>query len=196
MTRCRAAKLVRLVACVSTIWVLLAPVRPARGDGGIVRASRRSGPYVVTVFTTPTPLRVGRADVSLMVQTAETDRVVTDAETTIRLRKPGRGNPTACYPATRAQATNKLLAAAIVEFPSPGAWTVEADVKGALGSSHVQFTADVRAAAPRWVDLLPWITWPLGLIAAFAFREAVVFLRRRRPEERVRSSVPSAGRES
>jgi hypothetical protein len=198
----RALSLVWLAACVCTALTALTSAHSARGDGGIVRASGRSGPYVVTVFTMPTPLRVGKADVSIMVQDGETGQVVAGADAAVRLERattPGgtpsqhtghaanmpHDSPLGPFPMTHAQATNKLLKAAVVEFPSPGPWMVEVDVKGPHRDARVRFAVDVRSAPPRWLDLLPWMVWPLVPIALFAFREAVVDSRRRRREERV-----------
>jgi hypothetical protein len=183
----RTAVLCRALLCLCAALPLFVPARQARGDGGIVRVSRRAGPYFVTVFTTPTPLRAGRADVSVMVQIGATGRVVTDHRTTVLLTKPGDSGPAKSYRATRAQATNKLLRAAIIEFPSPGTWTVEVAVQGTSGPSRVAFNADVLPAPPQWFELLPWIVWPLLPIGLFALREIAVGAnaseraRRRRP---------------
>ena len=57
---------------------------PARGDGGTVRISERAGPYRVTVFTSPSPLRAGPVDVSVLVQDGETGELATDVRVTVR----------------------------------------------------------------------------------------------------------------
>src|SRR5262249_22373888 len=53
-----------------TLRVLALALRPcaAHGDGGAVRLAQQAGPYRVTVFTAPTPLRAGPVDVSVFVQ--------------------------------------------------------------------------------------------------------------------------------
>src|SRR5262245_5830682 len=40
----------------------------ARADGGAEQFERSAGPFVVTVFTTPSPLRAGLVDISLLIQ--------------------------------------------------------------------------------------------------------------------------------
>ena len=140
----------------------------------MLRLSRRSGPYVVTVFTTPTPLRAGRADVSVLVQDEETGRIVDEVEVSVRLAAVGGGEAAASYAATRRRATNKLLKAAAVDFPAPGSWTVVAGVSGPKGFSRVRFNAEVLAAPPSWIQRLPWIGWPLAPIAVFGLREIAV----------------------
>lgn len=57
---------------------LVAPV--ARSDGGRVCASERSGTLRVSLLTAPTPLRVGRAEIVLVVEAAP------EATTRTRLR--------------------------------------------------------------------------------------------------------------
>jgi hypothetical protein len=60
-------------------WLLLAAgTSAARADGGALRASRQCGDYRVSVFTSPTPLRAGPVDVSVLVQDAATGEVQHD----------------------------------------------------------------------------------------------------------------------
>ena len=95
--------------------MLLAAVA-ARGDGGLLRLRQAAGRFEISVFTAPTPLRVGQIDVSVMVQADHAP--VLDAEVDVQLRGPG-GELTAT--ASAAAATNKLLYAALIEVPVPGA---------------------------------------------------------------------------
>lgn len=181
-------KVWRMTTCVCTVAMLAVLVQTAGGDGGQVRFSRRSGPYVITVFTTPTPLRVGRADVSVMVQDPETEQIAGNVEVSVHLTSRQGRVSTRAYPATRKQATNKLLEAATVDFPSPGWWTIAVKVKGTQGPSQVQFTTEVLAKSPPWFSFFPWIAWPLAPIGLFALREFVVFVNRS-------AGVKAAGRE-
>ena len=78
------------------------------------------GPLIVTVFSAPVPLRVGSADLSVLVQTVRDASPVLNAEVALQLSSPG--SPAIHVPATRAQATNKLLYAAHPVLPSAGQW--------------------------------------------------------------------------
>jgi hypothetical protein len=96
-------------------------------DGGIVQFQKQAGPFLVTVFSAPVPLRVGPADLSVMVQKVDDRSKVLDCDVTLALSKPGDRGIQAR--ATRTQATNKLLYAAPVVFPLPGSWHLRADIK-------------------------------------------------------------------
>src|SRR5262249_8693772 len=106
--------------------VLLMGVRPAWGHhGGEVRLMEKAGPVVITVFRDATPLRVGPVDLSVMVQDRDSGRPILDAEVTVRLREHGAGGPSILTQATRQNATNKLLYAALVDLPAPGLWELQ-----------------------------------------------------------------------
>src|SRR5262245_64046315 len=138
--------------------LVLHPSSLVRADGGAVRLCEQAGAYQVTVFTSPTPLRAGPVDVSVLVQDAAGE-CVPEARVIVRLTARGTGEVLEC-PATAEAATNKLLRAAVFELPGPGWWDAEVAVEGPHGPALVRF--DVRAddRLPRWRELWPWWAWP------------------------------------
>ena len=118
-------------------------------------------------------------DFSLLVQDAATSAVLSDSRVVFRMTPPGEPGPAVDQLATTEAATNKLLKAAQFALPSPGVWQVEVIVDGDLGRTRIAFPVEVSAAMPRWLDMAPWIAWPLAAIALFAFRETVVRRKRR-----------------
>src|SRR5215831_6946448 len=84
----------------------------AHADGGAVQFTRSEGPFVITVLTTPTPLRAGPVDISLMIQSSEDHKPVLDCQAMVRLRKEAAMS--ICSEATHDDAQNKLLYAAPV----------------------------------------------------------------------------------
>ncbi len=58
-------------------------------DGGTVQFQKHAGPFIVTLFSTPVPLRVGAADLSVMLQKAEDRSAVLDAGVAVQLTKSG-----------------------------------------------------------------------------------------------------------
>ena len=64
--------------CASVIlsapFVLAIAASVARADGGTLRISERRDGRRISVFTTPTPLRAGLADISILVQDAATGK--------------------------------------------------------------------------------------------------------------------------
>ena len=156
MRRCCAAAAIALVASA------------ARGDGGVVRLRQTSGPFEVTLFTAPTPLRVGPVDVSVLVQTTADHAPVLDAEVEIELQAPGLERSAA---ATRAAATNKLLYAALLEVPEPGRWTLAARVRAGGRDAAVSCEVDVAPHLSPAAAFWPYFALPGALIALFALHQ-------------------------
>src|SRR5262249_8630090 len=133
--------------------VTLSPCH-ARADGGAVRLRERAGGYQITGFTSPTPLRAGPVDVSVLVQAAATGECVPKARVSLCLTAPGAG----CvleYPATTEAATNKLFRAAEFRLPESGWWDVAVAVEGPHGPALVRFGVQADDPLPRWLDLWP-----------------------------------------
>src|SRR5262245_4003621 len=82
-------------------------------DGGTLRVSRVAGPWRVSVFTSPTPLRAGTIDLSVLVQDAKTGQVRLGVPVRVWARQDDRDVEAV---ATHGQATNKLLQAAHLEL--------------------------------------------------------------------------------
>ena len=121
----------------------------AWGDGGTLQFRKPAGNLIVTLFSEPAPLRVGTADLSVMLQNASDNSAVTDGDVKLHLTKPESGRIVELtVPATHAKATNKLLYAASLSLPAAGRWTIEADIKTKEGSGSVAGTLDVLTPAP------------------------------------------------
>jgi hypothetical protein len=151
-------------------WLLLGTAAAsARADGGTVRFSGTGGGYRITVFTAPSPLRVGPADISVLVQDAASGEPLPLAEVHLSLTQP-HGQTLAARASTEA-ATNKLLHAAQVELPASGCWDLAVTVEGPHGPVAVDCRFEAAEALPRWRELWPWITWPAAAIALFAIHQ-------------------------
>jgi hypothetical protein len=149
------------------------PSSLARADGGAVRLRERAGGYQITVFTSPTPLRVGPVDVSVLVQDAATEECLPKALITVRLTARGTREVLE-YSATSEAATNKLLRAAEFQLPKPGWWDVAVAVEGSHGPALVRFELQANEPPPRWMDLWPWFSWPAFAIALFGVHHTLV----------------------
>jgi hypothetical protein len=146
----------------------------ARGDGGTLRLSRRSGDWQVSVFTSPSPLRAGPVDVSVLVQQAATGRTLLDVPVLVRVWLVGGPERVQEMRATSAAATNKLFQAAILELPDAGRYHVAVSV----GESDVpmEFEMEADQPPPTWLDLAVWIGWPFALVLLFATHRILVQL--------------------
>jgi len=167
----------RPLSALATAIALLAVAPAARGDGGVVRLSERAGPFVVTVFTSPTPLRAGPADVSVMVQDAEGRRPILDAEVSVSLSPLAAGPKAVSARATRQTASNKLLYAALLDLPAPGRWDLRVTVDRNGTSGEVACEVTLTPARPRLLAFWPYLAFPPLAIVLFALHS---WLRRRK----------------
>jgi hypothetical protein len=146
----------------------------AKADGGTIRLSERHGPYQITVFSSPTPLRAGLVDVSVLVTDSTRGQSMQDAEVTVRaVHLDSRGESLVVL-ATSEAATNKLLQAAVFELPAAGAWKIEVEVQSKLGQAQVHFDVEVAEPPPRWLSLWPWIIWPAIVVVFFGVHQWLV----------------------
>ena len=150
----------------------------ARADGGAIRVQEVAGPYRITVWSAPEPLRAGPADLSVLVQRADDGSPALDAEVELRLEGPAPGPPVVAR-ATREQSTNGLLYAAAVTLPAAGTWRLLAAVRRGSDAVEVGGELPVAPARPRLWSLWPYLALPPAAVAAFALRERL--LRRRAP---------------
>lgn len=91
---------------------------------------KTAGSFIVTIFGEPVPVRVGTADLSVMVQKASDQSSVLDAHVLLHLKRMESGNVVeVAAPATHDHATNKLLYAASLNLPRSGVWQMTVDVR-------------------------------------------------------------------
>ena len=143
----RSSVLMRVSPWLSIVF-LLASAGPLRADGGSVRARQTIGPYTVTVFTAPTPLRVGLADISVFIQHAQSNAAVLDAAVAVKLHAADEPARTLQSAATRAAAVNKLLYAAEIDLPA-----VDFGKNGGLGQPGADPGSDI-VSTDRSIELL------------------------------------------
>jgi hypothetical protein len=151
---------------------LLAPLA-VHADGGTVQLREASGSFVVTVFTTPDPLRAGPIDTSVLVQDRETGTVILDATVNLAFQPVGGANLQFVTRPTHGQAKNKLLQAATVDVPTPGWWTVEVFVS--RGREHAVLATKllVMPATPRLATMWPFLIFPPFAIVLFALHQTL-----------------------
>ncbi|MCS6852955.1 MAG: hypothetical protein NZ700_17495 [Gemmataceae bacterium] len=170
--------------------VLLLRPAAAYADGGMVQWSGDAGPYRLTVFTTPTPLRAGPIDVSVLLQDRHTGRPILDGTVTIRLTAERQLSMTQEKLATTEAASNKLLRAATLDAGTAGAWQIDVAVEGPRGPARISCNVEVAEAPPRWADLSLWLTWPVLPIGLYAWQQWLVRGRDRSPGTTPRPRSP------
>jgi hypothetical protein len=166
----------QLSYAIQTLWLAALVVATSSGsiraDGGLVRWFGDEGPYRITVFTSPTPLRAGPVDFSVLVQDVRTGRELHDAQVTIRVASEKQLLTGASgHAATAGAATNKLLSAATFELPRAGHWSAAVDVIGPQGRAETRFDFEAAEAFPPWRREWPWFSWPLLPVVLFGLRQ-------------------------
>jgi hypothetical protein len=157
----------------AALLALLCAAGLAGADAGVVRLRQAADTVVVTVFTSPTPLRAGPVDIEVLVQDRRTLAPLSGARVTLRLATgadPSQplGQP---RPATAGHADNRLLHTVRLTIPEAGRWPVEIEASGP--DFHVQLATALEVAESpsplreHWAALaLP----PLG-VALFALHQ-------------------------
>ncbi len=135
--------------------MLLVPGSAAWADGGAVRAIERDRGFQISLFTSPNPLVAGPADLSVLVQDAESLAPVPAAQVAIRLTPRGRAYAAEEFEATRELATNKLFRDCHVEL-EPGWYDVEviANGRGARPRAGVDRSRPATDASSRVLALV------------------------------------------
>jgi hypothetical protein len=147
-------------------------------DGGMVRFSERRGDRLITVFTTPTPLRAGPVDVSVLVQDANTGRPLTDVPIVVHVHPIQNSLRKTATPATTEATSNKLMCAAELDLSEPGWWHVLIVMDGVEQGPPIAFDVEVAEPLPPWLHMGLWIGWPLVVVALFAIHQSLACRRR------------------
>lgn len=162
-----------------TLLLIAAGSPKAMADGGVVRASGGEGPWTITLFSAPTPFRAGPVDLSVMVQHPETDQAVLDATVNIMLRPLDGQATTMLAEATREQATNKLMYAALLELPAGGSWQVDVSVQLDDDTGRLSTSLVADGAVPAAWKFWGWLSIPFIVILLYACNQWLVRTRRR-----------------
>lgn len=151
----------------------------AIADSGIVRLSTIDGPYRITVFSEPTPLRAGLIDLSVMVQNGDDETPILDATVSMLLEHEETSVSSILVEATREAATNQLLYSAKLELPEAGQWSVETSVMIKGQVSRATFDFDAAAPLPPILDMWAWFLLPAMALLLMAMNQ---WLQRRQPK--------------
>ena len=130
---------------------------------------KSAGPFVITAFTTPAPLRAGPVDLSLLVQNRKNRQPVLDCQAIVQLRKEGATSIRSA--ATHEAAQNKLLYAAQVNVPEPGLWELEVAIEH--GDDSINVAGEITVAPANPVLLVYWrsLALPPLFISLFAVNQ-------------------------
>jgi hypothetical protein len=125
----------------------------ALGDAGLVRAHTSDDHLTMTVFTSPTPIRVGLLDVSVLLQSTNDDSIRWG--TINALLAPPDGNAMTVS-LTRDAASTTFMQAAKFIVDQPGLWHITITARSDHDVLLAAFDVHVAPALPRLLDLWPW----------------------------------------
>ena len=149
----RPSSALSLVAMTAALGLALVWILPVSANGGTIQVSmERAGPYEVTVFTDPSPVRVGTLDVSVMVELPGGE-LVQDARVMVTAIPDGDATGGGTYEATHDLATNKLFYAAHVPISRAAPWRIEVAISASMGEGTVNF--EIETSEPGIADRLP-----------------------------------------
>lgn len=149
----------------------------ANANGGTIQVSKeRAGPYAVTVLTNPSPIQVGRIDVSVLVEGTD-GTLVQDANVMVTAMPVGASDAGQSYEATHDRATNKLFYAADVPISRAGPWGIDVTIMGSAGVGTVGF--EIEASEPAIAGRIPLLVL-MAILAALTVAAGVSRYRSRR----------------
>ncbi len=155
------------------VWVLVASLlwpQLAWADGGVPLLRAEAEGLALTVFASPSPIRAGPLDLSVMVQESQDRRPILDAKVGLRLLPGAGGRPIEVSP-TRAWATNRLFYAVPVDLPKSGRWIIEVDVEhgSRRASARGEFVAS--EGLPPLLEIWPYWILPILAVGLFALHQ-------------------------
>ena len=193
------------VVLVGLVWSLFAPAR-SNADAGLLRVSETTPPYRISVFSEPTPLRVDRGVLSILVADSETGQPLRDVAVKVRVapvadpahrfvkpaQRRGLGlrfsatlddphTPQVCpmhreFVATQPGSCPHCGMPLVSRSLPTGPWKIHVDVKGDRGEGSVSFEADIQPPEAAWISLGPSLAVPPLGILVFVVHQS---LRRR-----------------
>ena len=165
---------------------LLTASLPLMADGGRIRLHERSGPFLITLFTTPDPLSAGPADLSVAVERLDRAGIVEDAEVTLFLTGPG--GTRMVQAATHEAATSRFLYSANLSLPESGVWRGQVNVSEGNLAGACETRMEVLPLTPLRQQMYWQIAAvPCAVLLFFLHLARRRWLERRRRQMRLRA---------
>ena len=138
------------------------------GDGGTMLLHQDAGPFAITLFAAPQPLRVGVADLSVMVQDRTSEEVLLDPAIDLTVAE-GASQETVRL--ARGQVSNRLFQAATVHFSKAGKWRVTLLVRRGNDAATLSTECTVEPDRSRARVVWFYVLLPVGIILLFVLHQ-------------------------
>lgn len=145
----------------------------------MVRHAATVGPWRLTVFTAPTPPRVGEVEFDVLVEDGATRGPVDNVTVTITATSPEGWSTSGT--ARLGLADNALLRALVLTLDEAGPWRVDVRTKSGAAMGETSFDLEVGPPLPPWRAYWPWLILPLPVLALVAAHQVIVLRRARVP---------------
>ena len=147
----------------------------ALADGGTVLLHQDAGAFTITLFAAPQPLRAGAADFSVMVQDRSSGEVLLDPVIDLTVASEEAGPSHQTVRLAKGQASNRLLQASTLDFPSAGKWHLTLLVR--RGNDEARLSTDCTVAPDRSRSTLVWfyVLLPVAIILLFVLHQFLKF---------------------
>lgn len=160
-----------LLAVIFTISLALARAARAHGGGAPRLVNEDIGPYWISVWTAPQPVREGQLHITVAVAEpgesagGQAGAPVLGAAVDVTLTPRAGGLADVRDQATNEQSANKLFYEADMIVPVAGDWQATVEVSGPEGSGQAQFDLTVEpAGSGNWM-----LFGGIGLLAVAGF---------------------------
>jgi hypothetical protein len=164
-------KALYVLACL----LLAIGVTAARADGGAMLLHQNAGAFTITLFAAPQPLHAGAADLSVMVQDRSSGQILLDPVIDLTVAPPAAGATQQTVRLEKGQASNRLLQASTVQFPSAGKWRLTLAVR--RGNDTAQLVTECTVEPDHSRATLVWfyVLLPVGVILLFIIHQILKF---------------------
>ncbi len=155
----------------------------ARADGGTMLLHQDAGAFTITLFAAPQPLHTGAADLSVMVQDRNSGEVLLDPVIDLTLAPETTNAQQQVVRMAKGQASNRLLQASTVHFPTAGKWRVTLRVQRGQDVARLGTECTVEPDSSRATLVWFFILLPVGVIVLFVIHQQL----------KLRQKLPSVG---
>jgi len=161
------ALLVVLTICASAIMV--------RADGGSVLWQQTRGSITVTAFTIQSPLRIGPADISFLIEDNKQSRPILDSRVFVAFEDAS--GVTARGEATHDQARNKLLYCSMINVVKSGSVRMKVIVTDGSEKYYLDNEVEVSGRQSPLIQNWKLLTFPFMIAILFVFHQRLVWKR-------------------
>ncbi len=165
-----------------TLLMLVVAALPAWADGGVLVGKQEWGTLRASVFGSPSPLRAGPADISVLLQ--DDGKPALTAVVSFRWTSLGGGEewlPPCCSmttdkevtPAALGHSGNRLLYSAMLPIKSSGPGHLDIQVEHDGQTHHASFELTAAPPPPASARYWPWLAITPLAIAGFVLHQQI-----------------------